>query len=998
MPGPDPAGAGSAASEAQARERVRQAQEWVFERAPVGLAVIDAEGCLVAINDSLSAMIGTRRPDVVGRPVVDLLAPDQRATGEDWLAGALAAPGTTHLQGWIRPAEGEPRWVAVDSDRLLDDHGEVVAVVGAVTDLTEQRRLQGALASARDDLSSLFLLAPVAVVRLDAGGRVVAWNPAAERLLGWSEAEVRGAVPPVVPEGQADLHRTYQERALAGDPLDGTPVTCRARDGSLVEVLAWTYLADVDGSGDPEVVVLLADVTDQVEASRALRASEHRWRTLVENVSDTVTVVDAVGTVLATTGQTKTILGYPTEAWTGSSLLDLVHPGDLERLQPVIARVLASPGEEVHDEVRLRHRDGSWAEVAVTAVNLLDDPEVGGVVLTTRNTTEQNRTERLVASQARILELIARDASVDDVLDEVAAMVEDHDDGARAAVVLVDDDRLRPRAAPDRGPGPEVRAALSRMVLPRGAREALRGEPGEPVLVRDALTDPRTAALAPALAAEGLGSLWWASARVPDGQAYGGILALHPGDHVPDAHAVRASEVACTLLSIALERHATLAALAHRELHDDLTGLPNRTLLLDRIETGLERARRADGEVALLYVDLDRFKRINDSGGLTEGDTVLTTVARQLQEVTRPGDTVARVGADEFVVLCDQPGSLSTVLAVADRLTEALREPFSLRGHDVFVTASTGVALSHPEVDAVTLLGQADAAMDRAKQRGRDRLEVYDPAMQATAHDRLTLGSDLRRALARGEMLVVYQPIVDLDTGTAVGAEALLRWRHPERGDVPPDVFIPVAEESGAIVDIGAWVLETALAEVAPHVPADRAAPFTLAVNLSPRQLEDPTLVARVQGALRRHGWPAEQLCLELTETALTDDLDLALGVLVRLRATGARIAVDDFGTGYSSLTHLQALPIDSIKIDRSFVQGLGDHRGSERSTIARCVLGIAGAMDLEAVAEGVETQAQLEALRRLGCRRGQGYLFSVPVPADVLEAAVLGGPRPPTS
>lgn len=431
-------------------------------------------------------------------------------------------------------------------------------------------------------------------------------------------------------------------------------------------------------------------------------------------------------------------------------------------------------------------------------------------------------------------------------------------------------------------------------------------------------------------------------------------------------------------------RLSTATELAHRTLHDDLTGLPNRTLLLDRLQTGLDRARRHDDEVAVLFVDVDRFKMVNDSLGHDAGDVVLVTVADRLRAVTRPGDTVARVGADEFVILCDRPTGLSTILSVADRLTEAMHEPFAVGSGEVFLTLSLGLALSAPGTDGPTLLRNADAAMFRAKQRGRNRLEMYDSAMQASAHDRLALGSDLRRAVARGELRAVYQPIVALDTGAIVGAEALLRWRHPVRGDVPPSVFIPVAEETGTISEIGAWVLETALGGLRGLSGPDDV-PFMLSVNLSPRELDDPGLVPRVTAALRAHGWPADQLCLELTETALTDDLDTALRVLVRLRATGVRIAIDDFGTGYPSLTHLQRFPIDSIKIDRSFVQVLGEPGGTDRSTIATAVLGIAHAMGLDSVAEGVETTGQLDALRRLGCPLGQGYLFSLPVPADAL-------------
>ena len=737
-----------------------------------------------------------------------------------------------------------------------------------------------------------------------------------------------------------------------------------------------------DRGRPPELLLSVTDHTESLAADGARRAGERRWRTLVQHVSDTVTVVDARGVVQSGTGETKPILGYPGGFWVGRAIQDLVHPDDLPHVERHIGQVLAAPANEVRLETRLRHRDGSWAEVEVTAVNLLHDPQVHGVVLTSHNITEQKRAERLVASQTRILELIARDASLDDVLDGVVAMVEDHDEGARAAVLLIEDDVIRARAPQDRGPGPLLRGALNALVIPPSVQDSLSRGHGEPVVVADAQADPRLERIRPALVEEGVGSAWWASVHL-HGERQGGIVAFHDTLHQPSPHACRAAEVACTLVAIALERDSTVSALAHRDLHDDLTGLPNRTLLLDRLEIALDRARRLGEQVAILYLDLDRFKRINDSVGHPVGDHVLTVVADGLRAVTRPGDTVARVGADEFVILCDHPGRLSTILAVAERLTELMREPIVVDGHELFVTASMGVAMSGEQVDGADLLSQADAAMDRAKDRGRNRLEVYDSDMQDRARDRLRLSSDLRRALAKDELRVVYQPIVDLDRGVMVGAEALLRWEHPTRGDVPPADFVPVAEETETINEIGLWVLETALAELA-EVTGDESS-FQLSVNLSARQLDDPGLVASVDAALRRHEWPADRLCLELTETALTEDLDLALDVLVRLRATGARIAVDDFGTGYSSLTHLQRLPIDAIKIDRSFVQGLGEAGGAEDSTIARCVLGIAGVMGLEPVAEGVETAAQLHALQRLGCGRGQGYLFSHAVPAHAL-------------
>ncbi|HEX7134569.1 MAG TPA: bifunctional diguanylate cyclase/phosphodiesterase, partial [Iamia sp.] len=494
----------------------------------------------------------------------------------------------------------------------------------------------------------------------------------------------------------------------------------------------------------------------------------------------------------------------------------------------------------------------------------------------------------------------------------------------------------------------------------------------------------------PALEAAGMQTVWWAQVVPADSErAVAAIVSFHRERRGPSPHALRAAEIGCTLVAIALERHAAVAELAHRELHDGLTGLPNRTLLLDRLQTALDRAQRTQAEVGVVYVDLDRFKLVNDTYGLAAGDGILAAVADRLRRATRPDDTIARVGADEFVVVCARPGQASTVVALADRLRDALAVPFSPDRGELVVTASLGLALSAPGIDAATLLRQADAAMLRAKQRGRDRVEMYDPAMQASARDRLSLAADLRRAIDRRQLRLVYQPIVDLASGRVVGAEALCRWHHPVRGSVPPEEFIPVAEESGAIRSIGMWVLDTALDDLSPLIrPGDGSAPdgqFEVAVNLSPRQLDEPGLVGKVSDLLDTHGWEPEDLCLELTETALTDDLDLASRALLALRATGVRIAVDDFGTGYSSLTHLQRLPIDVIKIDRSFVSGLGEEGRGDRATIVSAVVGIATAMGLESVAEGIETDAQLAALRDLACSRGQGYLFAEPVPLEIL-------------
>jgi diguanylate cyclase (GGDEF)-like protein len=440
------------------------------------------------------------------------------------------------------------------------------------------------------------------------------------------------------------------------------------------------------------------------------------------------------------------------------------------------------------------------------------------------------------------------------------------------------------------------------------------------------------------------------------------------------------------------ERKLSEKALAHQALHDALTGLPNRVLLVDRLEQALVGAARIDGKVAVLFLDIDRFKLINDSRGHAAGDELILGVAERLRATVRPADTVARFGGDEFVVVCQDIGTLSEAIAVADRIAAALREPFRVTGEEMFLTVSAGIAISGPDPSSEALLRNADAAMYRAKEQGRARCEFFDETMQTEATARLELQTALNWAVQRDEMRVFYQPLVDVASGHAVGVEALVRWDHPERGIVSPESFILLAEETGLIVPIGSSVLHEAARDHRQWREVFPQGLFTISVNLSAHQLRHPGLLDQVRAVLDQYGLQASSLCLELTETALLQDLDRHIGVLMALRSLGVRLALDDFGTGYSSLTYLKQFPVDIVKIDRSFVNGLGvDHYDS---TIVRGLVELAHALQLVVVAEGIERPEQWEQLRRLGCDLAQGYLFSPPVPAGVLLDRLAVRPR----
>ena len=431
------------------------------------------------------------------------------------------------------------------------------------------------------------------------------------------------------------------------------------------------------------------------------------------------------------------------------------------------------------------------------------------------------------------------------------------------------------------------------------------------------------------------------------------------------------------------EQRAFEEQLAQASLYDALTGLPGRMVLVDALGTSIDAAADQSHQVAVLLLGLDHFKLVNDSFGHASGDLMLRLVTERLKSIAGPSDMLARFGGDVFCLLVPGVTGDADALAIADHINSTMSAPFQLDGDEVFVSVSAGIALSGTSsevVTAETLLRDADAALHRAKDRGRARSELFVEDYRATAVNRLRTANDLHRALTEQEFRVVYQPEVDLRTGHVTGVEALVRWHHPERGLVPPAEFIPLAEQTGLIAGIGAWVLDTALAQAAAWSAARHdGAALAVWVNLSARQLGDPGLVDLVASSLRRHDVEASQLGLEITESALLEDAEGAVTALSSLRELGVRLAVDDFGTGYSSLSYLKRLPVDAVKIDRSFVDGLAVD--GDDSAIVAAVAGMARALRLTTIAEGVENLDQLRALRRLGCDLAQGYFFTTPQP-----------------
>jgi diguanylate cyclase (GGDEF)-like protein/PAS domain S-box-containing protein len=672
-----------------------------------------------------------------------------------------------------------------------------------------------------------------AVVIIDASsGRIVLWNAAATKIFGYSSSEARHyRWTVIVPErfkaqceaGMARYRDTGHGPYIDSHVVLDLPAVCKDGEEITVEIA----LSPISLSHNMEnrgrlVLAIIRDVTERKEVEKALKESEERFRSLVQNTSDIITILDADGIIRYVSPAVERVTGYKPEEQIGTNAFGSVHPDHREQALGIFAEALKRPGLHPPLEFRVPHKDGSWRYLEHVVNNLLDDPAVRGVVVNSWDITERKALE-----------------------------------------------------------------------------EQLR----------------------------------------------------------------------------------------HQAFHDPLSGLPNRALFMDRLEHALARANRRGDKVAVLFTDLDNFKIINDSLGHEIGDQLLLAVAERLKACLRPEDTAARLGGDEFTILVEEVNGVSDAVRVAERIAESLQRPFAPGQYKVFFTTSIGIALSSPlQEQPADLLRHADLAMYRAKHKGKARYEVFEPSMGTDALERLRLENDLRRALERKEFKVYYQPIVTLEGGRITGAEALVRWEHPTRGLLLPEVFLTVAEDTGLIVRIGEEVLREACHQARawqeryPSVP-----PLTVSVNLSPRQFFRPELVAEI---LAETDIYPGSLQLEITEGIITSNgLHSANNTLRNLKDQGVQLAVDDFGMGYSSLSYLKRFPVDFSKIDRSFIAGLGQNTdgASKDAQIVSAMIDLTHALGMKAIAEGVETSEQLAQLRDIGCDFGQGNYFSEPLPSEAL-------------
>ena len=807
---------------------------------------------------------------------------------------------------------------------------------------------------ALDRKAALVEFAEDPIIGLTLDGVITDWNPAAERLYGYSAAEALGAAITMLvpPERRGDPG--FLQRVRAGEAIRQERTQRMHRDGRRIDV-SISMSPIRDGAGAiVGAAAFTRDIGAQIQAEERLRRSEAQlaeaqriasvgsWEW--EIASDTVEWSDELCRI------------YGVEAGvehTFETYLDAVHPDDRPLVQAVVHEAFAS-GAPFSFEHRLVRPDGSERAMLSRGEVALDAAGTPVRMLGTgQDITERKCTEAALEASERRLARNLRQQTAVARLGRQALEGEDLRDLLDDAVDVLGDVLER-----------EVGATILPVV------DARRIEIG--------LRDPFATRIAIGGAEDPFGEL-----RIAPGAA------LAPDERL-------FLQASANVLADAITRLRAEHDTRHRALHDPLTGLPNRVLFVDRLQVALLQANRR-GMVAVLFLDLDHFKLINDSRGHRAGDELLQRLAARLSTVTRPGDTLARFGGDEFCLVCDGLGGAGDAVKIARRVLDELSLPFSLSTGEHFVSASIGISLADGAArPAEDLIREADAAMYRAKDAGRGRFELFDEVMRANATRRLRLDNDLRRALEedRDELCPHYQPIVSLPDGGVAGVEALVRWRHPGRGLLAPKEFISVAEDSGAIVALGDRVLRLACRQAAGWVAALGGAPFFVSVNLAPRQVAHPGLADRVAAILGESGLQAARLHLEITESALIEESEVTIRNLRDLHAIGIRLVLDDFGTGYSSLAYLRRFPISTIKIDRRFIAGLGDN--ADDTTIVEAILRMAAGLRMEVVAEGVETARQAAILHGMGCTIGQGYLWSRPVPArDV--AALLGLAAPPS-
>jgi diguanylate cyclase (GGDEF)-like protein/PAS domain S-box-containing protein len=889
--------------------------------------VVDMAGIIRVANRGAAQLLGYTASELRGQHIRLIFPRDENLdTGQ--LLNSLGI--LEHTMVW-RAADGSPVDVLAASSFLRDDDNNPVAVVYVASDFTERKRAESALRESEHRYRTLFELNPLPMWVYDF--ETLAFtdvNDAAVRHYGYSREEfLRMSIRDIRPPEE---YAAMQEAVRTAAPRRGpSHFRHQKKDGTVIDVEITSF--EFDSGGRRSRLVIAQDITTRIRAEEELRQSEERYRELFENANDIVYTHDLEGRVTSMNLAGERISGYRRDEIVGRHIHDVLAPEHRDRAGEAMQKKLRGDASSTFYEVEMRARDGRRIPLELSTRLIYADGRPVGVQGIGRDVTDRKESEaRYRLLFERNLAGVYRstiDGRILDCNDACARLFgyESRDEflGANANALYFNDaerERIVQILREQR--------QISNMEL------RLRRRDGATVWVLENVT-------------------------------------LREGDIMEG-----------TIIDVT-ERKRAQEQVEYQAYHDSLTGLPNRLLFRDRITVALAHAKRSARLTAVMFLDLDQFKLVNDTLGHTVGDRLLQAIGARLGTCVRAEDTVARMGGDEFTILLGDLSERRGAALVAQKVLEAVRHPISIDEHELYVTTSIGIAVYPDEgIDAESLLKNADRAMYRAKELGRDNYQYAASARAQPAETRLAMERALHRALERDELVVHYHSMVDIASGRIVGAEALVRWMHPELGLMQPDDFIPLAEETQLIVPIGAWVLRTACAQMKAWHDAGLG-PLRVAVNLSPRQFQDRELVTTVERVLAETGLTPQLLDLEITESTAMLNAELTLSILTRLKEMGIRICIDDFGTGYSSLSYLKRFPIDTVKIDQDFVRDLTN----DDVAIISAVISMARALNLRVIAEGVETPAQLEFLRGEACAEMQGYLNSHPVPAAEFEAAV---------
>jgi diguanylate cyclase (GGDEF)-like protein/PAS domain S-box-containing protein len=869
-------------------------------------------------------------------------------------------------------------------ERLL----QTIHVIGSqIGQFLQRKQAESALAESAARFRQTFELAASGIAHVSLDGKFMRVNRRLCEILGYSEQELVGrSVKEISHPEDRDATDAQRARLRRGE-VESVRFEERylRKDGSVVWVNLTVALAR-DALGEPQhEISVLEDITERKEREAALQ----RFRTALDASADMVFLFRLRdGSLLDFNQSACTLLGYSREELMALRATDIRTDVTPEALRSEIAELIEAPGRVNTVFTEYRRKDGSTFPVE-SRRNILVTPQGRVLVVNSSDLSERRSAEKRRAAQARYQKKIARLGQTALTKRDAAGLIE------QAVQSVLEGLGGGAVAYVERGAG-EREVVLRRAAgLGEPATEAGVAEcPADSRLGRVLETSEPVLANAPWADGAPLPFEWArryfsaAIVAVPgDRAARGALCALSEQSGAFGPEESRFLGAAASMVSAALHRLDSEARLAYLAQFDALTGLPNRALLSDRFSQMIVLARRRGVTIGVLFIDLDDFKLVNDTQGHAAGDDLLKETARRLQTAVRQGDTVARISGDEFAVILGDLARPDDAALVAQKIIDQLAEPVAIRGQELFVTASIGIATFPADGDnAEALLGAADAAMYRAKQAGRNAFQFFTADINLRTRARAQLGLELRRALERREFRLAYQPKIDLSSGKPCGAEALLRWAHPERGTVAPVEFIPALEESGLIVPVGEWVLERACQDLKSWQLAGLPA-IPVAVNLSARQFRQQDLDARIRAIVDAAGVDPSLIELEITESQLMHDPEHATRVLRALGTAGLRIAIDDFGTGYSSLAYLTRFPLASLKIDRSFVAQVMNDRAD--ATIVRTIIDMAHTLGFTVIAEGVESDPQAAFLRSLGCEQAQGFLFARPMPAADFTALI---------